>query len=95
MIKLIADDRCTRCNVCIHACPNDVFDPVPGQAPVIARPDDCHTCFLCELYCPVDAIYVAPLEAPGAAPAISWGSYARASGWYKGRPQIEEARSAS
>ncbi|VCU69363.1 ferredoxin [Pigmentiphaga humi] len=95
MIELISQDRCTGCNVCVRACPNDVFAARPDQAPAIARPADCHTCFLCELYCPVDAIYVAPHDPATPRPeethVIQWGSYARASGWTKGRPQLAKA----
>ena len=96
MIELIATDTCTTCNVCVRACPNDVFDAVSDNAPRIARPQDCHTCFLCELYCPVDAIYVSPIQGElsqhyPALPAPSWGSYAAASGWKKGLPQISKS----
>ena len=67
MIELVSDDRCTRCNLCVHACPMDVFDLVPGAPPVIARQDDCQTCFICEAHCPADALYVAPMRHPAPA----------------------------
>ena len=52
-------ERCVGCNICVHVCPDHVFDAVQDvKAPVIARPDQCQTCFLCELYCPEDALYV-------------------------------------
>lgn len=98
MIEIISASRCTACNVCVRACPANVFDIVPDAPPRIARQDDCQTCFLCEIYCPVDALYVAPhaegptriseaqVEAAG-----QFGSYARALGWSKGRAGGAEA----
>ncbi|MDR2688282.1 MAG: ferredoxin family protein [Azoarcus sp.] len=88
MIELILEDRCIRCDKCVKACPNEVFDSLPGELPVIARRDECHTCFLCEVYCPVNALYVSPYSVPD--PALSAtelaargfiGSYVRNSGW--------------
>ncbi|MDI4655307.1 4Fe-4S binding protein [Xanthobacter autotrophicus] len=88
MIEIISAARCTGCNICVTACPTNVFAPVPGGAPRIARPDDCQTCFMCELYCPEDALYVAPTAlAPqglteGDMPATTLlGSYRAAIGW--------------
>ena len=60
MIEFVNDARCTQCNLCVRICPANVFDAVPGAAPVIARKNDCLTCYVCELRCPVDALYVAP-----------------------------------
>ena len=51
MIELISAERCTACNICVSACPTNVFEAVPGGLPRIARQDDCQTCFMCELYC--------------------------------------------
>ena len=51
MIEIIDPERCTACNICVTACPTNVFDKTEGL-PVIARQADCQTCFLCELYCP-------------------------------------------
>lgn len=92
MIEVLSESRCTSCNVCVKACPANVFDAVPGSVPVIARQQDCQTCFLCEIYCPVDALYVAtdPEHVTGATEATVveaglFGSYARALGWRKGR----------
>ncbi|MET0283123.1 MAG: ferredoxin family protein [Polyangiales bacterium] len=59
MIELVIEERCTQCNQCVAACPTNVFDAVPGRAPVIARKQDCQTCYMCELYCPHDALFVA------------------------------------
>ena len=92
MIELIDPQRCTGCNICVLACPTNVFAPVPGQAPLIARQNDCQTCFMCELYCPEDALYVAPMadapaqteEAASATQALM-GSYRASIGWGKGR----------
>ena len=60
MIEIVDEARCTGCNICVRACPTNVFEAVAGGVPRIARQDDCQTCFMCELYCPVDALYVAP-----------------------------------
>ena len=92
MIELVSDDRCIRCDICVKACPTNVFDPVPDAAPVIARQENCQTCFMCELYCPADALYVAP-EAERAAVSDEarlvesglLGSYRAAVGWGPGR----------
>jgi len=93
VIEIVSETRCVACNLCVTVCPADVFDAVADGAPVIARQDACQTCFLCELYCPVDALYVDPngdgptgvreadIEAAG-----TFGSYARAMGWQRGKP---------
>ena len=93
MIEIVSSDRCIACDICVKACPANVFDPVRQKPPVIARQSDCQTCFLCEIYCPTDALYVAPcaegptgineaeIEAAGL-----FGSYARALGWRRGKP---------
>ncbi|MFL9971120.1 4Fe-4S binding protein, partial [Paraburkholderia agricolaris] len=60
MIEIVDAARCTGCNICVGACPTNVFDIVPGSPPRIARQGDCQTCFMCELYCPEDALFVAP-----------------------------------
>jgi NAD-dependent dihydropyrimidine dehydrogenase PreA subunit len=62
MIEIVSEARCIKCDSCVSACPDNVFDAIPGGVPVIARLDDCQTCFLCELYCPVDALYVSPFK---------------------------------
>ncbi|MGQ3227090.1 MAG: 4Fe-4S binding protein, partial [Hydrogenophaga sp.] len=61
MIEIVSPERCTGCNICVSACPTQVFEAVPGGIPRIARQSDCQTCFMCELYCPTDALYVAPV----------------------------------
>ncbi len=92
MIELVMEDRCVRCDLCVGACPNDVFEAVADRPPVIARKADCHICYLCEAYCPVDALYVAPinhsepLDIDRLAAGGLLGSYARDIGWEKGRP---------
>jgi NAD-dependent dihydropyrimidine dehydrogenase PreA subunit len=98
MIELISDTRCIACNLCVPACPVNVFEAVPDSPPRIARQADCQTCFMCELYCPVDALYVSPnadgldgvseetLEASGLL-----GGYRKAVGWSKGSEQLRAA----
>lgn len=88
MIELVSRDRCVKCDACVDACPNDVFDARPGDIPVVTRLADCQTCFLCEVYCPADALYVSPLkderEAVDEAQLVATGrlgSYRRALGW--------------
>ncbi|OVZ63032.1 4Fe-4S ferredoxin [Pigmentiphaga sp. NML080357] len=93
MIEIVSAERCTACNICVHACPTNVFDAVPGGPPRIARQADCQTCFMCELYCPADALYVAPsADRPDAtavetAPRVQalMGSYRSSIGWGSGR----------
>jgi len=60
MIELVSESRCIKCNICVSACPTNVFDKVPDAPPRIARKSDCQTCFMCELYCPANALFVAP-----------------------------------
>jgi NAD-dependent dihydropyrimidine dehydrogenase PreA subunit len=60
VIELVSESRCIKCNICVSACPTNVFDKVPDGPPRIARKSDCQTCFMCELYCPADALFVAP-----------------------------------
>jgi NAD-dependent dihydropyrimidine dehydrogenase PreA subunit len=92
MIELVSDTRCIRCDICVKACPTNVFDAVPDAAPVIARQEDCQTCFMCELYCPVDALFVAPeadqnrtVDEEHLAAHSVLGSYRAAVGWGPGR----------
>ncbi|WNZ27067.1 ferredoxin family protein [Leptolyngbya sp. NK1-12] len=92
MIELVSESRCIHCNLCIHVCPTNVFEPVAGQPPRIARQSDCQTCFICEVYCPVDALYVAPeadmnvpVNEAELAEAKLLGSYRANIGWGTGR----------
>ena len=92
MIEIVSAERCTGCNICVHACPTNVFDIVPGQAPRIARQSDCQTCYMCELYCPEDALFVAPdpdavlhVKEGSVETQALLGSYRKAVGWGKGR----------
>jgi NAD-dependent dihydropyrimidine dehydrogenase PreA subunit len=92
VIEVISESRCTNCNICVKACPANVFDIVVGGRPVIARQDDCQTCFLCEIYCPVDALFVSPMSdgptgvTEGEVEAAGlFGAYARELGWKRGR----------
>ncbi|MET0343147.1 MAG: ferredoxin family protein [Polyangiales bacterium] len=95
MIELVSQERCIECDICVDACPTDVFDRVPDAPPVIARKHDCQTCFMCEAYCPADALFVSPnadaavgvseaeLEARGLL-----GSYRQSINWNKQRPVL-------
>ncbi|WP_404294372.1 4Fe-4S binding protein (plasmid) [Microvirga sp. RSM25] len=93
MIEVVSESRCIACNLCVKACPANVFDAVKDGIPVIAHQSDCQTCFLCEIYCPTDALYVAQIaeeptgitESEVEAKGL-FGSYARALGWDRGRP---------
>lgn len=88
MIQVVDSERCTGCNICISACPTNVFDAVQGGIPVIARQHDCQTCFMCELYCPEDALYVSPyasrledLDLQTLRDSGTLGNYRSAIGW--------------
>lgn len=91
MIEIVNAEKCTACNICVSACPTNVFDIVRGKPPKIARQEDCQTCFMCELYCPEDALYVAPGSSPDTPGHVQLanvqtqlGSYRHAIGWSKG-----------
>lgn len=89
MIEIVSPERCTGCNICVSACPTQVFEAVPDGIPRIARQSDCQTCFMCEAYCPTDALYVSPESTPVGdgftAPEDLVGSYRERLGWGKGR----------
>lgn len=94
MIELLSKERCTGCNLCVRVCPTNVFEAVPGDIPVLARPDVCQTCFMCELYCPVDALYVSPfadrhvdVDEHALSRSHTLGSYSREMGWQKAKPR--------
>ncbi|MGE7368362.1 4Fe-4S binding protein [Neorhizobium sp. NPDC001467] len=94
MIEIVSADRCVKCDLCVEACPDNVFDAVPGGIPVIARQSDCQTCFLCELFCPTDALYVSPLsetiEGASEEQLIErgvLGSFRREMGWKNSKPR--------
>lgn len=94
MIELLSAPRCTGCNLCVRACPTNVFEARPGDIPVIARPDSCQTCFMCELYCPTDALYVSPhaeqhvdVDEQALVRSRQLGSYAREMRWKAAKPR--------
>ena len=93
MIELLSESRCTGCNLCVKACPTNVFEAQEGGIPILARPDSCQTCFMCELYCPADALYVSPLadrheqvDETVLERGATLGSYARNMGWKRAKP---------
>ena len=51
---LFDEETCTKCNLCIEACPMDVLvpNPVENNLPLIMFPDDCWYCGCCEMHCP-------------------------------------------
>lgn len=94
MIELVSESRCIQCNLCVLACPDNVFEAVPDAAPVIARKGDCQTCFMCELYCPADALYVSPVsdrddpvDEDDLVARNLLGGFARAMGWKNAKPR--------
>jgi NAD-dependent dihydropyrimidine dehydrogenase PreA subunit len=94
MIELLSESRCTGCNLCVRACPTNVFEARPDDIPIIARPDSCQTCFMCELYCPADALYVSPfadkhvrVDEAALEQDASLGSYAREMRWRAAKPK--------
>jgi NAD-dependent dihydropyrimidine dehydrogenase PreA subunit len=61
---VIDQERCTRCGICVRACPEAVVALEDGRL-VLARPEACTYCGFCEELCPVGAIALAY--------AIVWG----------------------
>jgi formate hydrogenlyase subunit 6/NADH:ubiquinone oxidoreductase subunit I len=98
MIELVSESRCIKCNICVSACPTNVFDKVPNAPPKIARKSDCQTCYVCELYCPVDALFVAPQADESVAvneemlvQSALLGTYRQKLGWGRGRTPAAQA----
>jgi len=51
---LFDEEACTKCDLCIEACPMDVLVPNPVEhgLPLILFPDECWYCGCCEMHCP-------------------------------------------
>jgi 2-oxoglutarate ferredoxin oxidoreductase subunit delta len=62
---IIIDSKlCKGCKLCIHVCPQDVFELSSERSeggylmPAAVRPEDCIECGSCELICPDLALTV-------------------------------------
>ncbi len=55
---VIDEATCTRCGICVRACPEAVV-ALEGGRLVLARPEACTYCAVCEEICPVGAIALA------------------------------------
>jgi len=68
MIRLVDEERCVGCTLCVKVCPMDVFRMTSSEGKkakaYIAYPEDCMSCFICEEYCPADCLYVDPSRSP-------------------------------
>jgi NAD-dependent dihydropyrimidine dehydrogenase PreA subunit len=85
VIEIVSDDRCTRCNLCVKACPMDVFDLIceahcPADALYVAPLRD---------PAPAGSPY---LDEAGLIAEGVMGSYRARLGWGEGRtpPRTEE-----
>lgn len=60
-IRLIQEELCTGCGVCVISCPMDVIklDEERRKA-IVQYIRDCQACYMCERDCPEDIIYVTP-----------------------------------
>ncbi len=57
---VIFTDKCKGCNLCLEACPLDVYIPNPekGKPPVILHPDECWYCGCCVDACNIEGAIV-------------------------------------
>ena len=45
-------ERCKRCGICSHFCPQEAIVVRDDGTPFLARPELCNSCGLCEDMCP-------------------------------------------
>ena len=57
MPPVINQTKCRACGKCYEACQSDVFfGSIPGQAMVVAYPDECWHCNACVMECQDEAV---------------------------------------
>jgi nitroreductase/Pyruvate/2-oxoacid:ferredoxin oxidoreductase delta subunit len=52
------DEKCTRCDICVAACPAQIIVREEGEAPHVPKASSsmCRRCGHCEVYCPAGAV---------------------------------------
>ena len=57
MPPIIDNEKCTKCGMCVEACPVDVYyGSNPKGVPIVSHGVDCFFCGACLLECPPGAI---------------------------------------